>query len=246
VKASSTDQGRLLDLQGLDTSVAQLEHRKAALPEHERVAALEGRLHTLNDLIVAGETEVGDVRREVSKADTDVEQVRTRSARDEARMASGQGTPKELQALQHELESLARRQAELEDVELEAMERLESAELNVKTLNAEREKVRAELVEVTASRDLQIADLDREIAGNLELRSVLSGQIDAELVALYEKIRSGGGVGAAMLRQRRCEGCHLQLNAMDLEKFRSTPDDEVLRCDECRTILVRTAESGLA
>lgn len=67
-----------------------------------------------------------------------------------------------------------------------------------------------------------------------------------ELVTLYEKIRAGsGGMGAAELRQRRCGGCQLDINPVELQRLRSAPEDEVLRCEECRRILVRTAESGL-
>ena len=69
--------------------------------------------------------------------------------------------------------------------------------------------------------------------------------LDAALLALYEKIRESSGAGAAMLRARRCEGCRLELNPQELQRIRSAADDEVVRCEECRRILVRTGESGL-
>ena len=63
---------------------------------------------------------------------------------------------------------------------------------------------------------------------------------------MYEKLRaSSGGVGAAALHRGRCEGCHLQLNTTDLNRLRDAPDDDVVRCEECRRILIRTDESGL-
>ena len=77
-------------------------------------------------------------------------------------------------------------------------------------------------------------------------REDIAGQVGADLLALYEKIRtSSGGTGAAALRQRRCGGCQLELNAVDLQQIRTAADDEVARCEECRRILVRTPESGL-
>ena len=65
-------------------------------------------------------------------------------------------------------------------------------------------------------------------------------------VALYDKLRAtSGGIGAAALRQRRCEGCRLELNTDRHQPHPRRADDEVLRCEECRRILVRTSESGL-
>jgi predicted nucleic acid-binding Zn-ribbon protein len=65
-------------------------------------------------------------------------------------------------------------------------------------------------------------------------------------VALYDKLReTKNGVGAALLRARRCEGCMLDLDNAELATIRAAADDDVIRCDECSRILVRTAESGL-
>jgi predicted nucleic acid-binding Zn-ribbon protein len=71
-------------------------------------------------------------------------------------------------------------------------------------------------------------------------------QVPAELLALYDKVRAQyGGLAAAELRARRCEGCRLEINGADLREIAAMPDDEVLRCPECSRILVRTTESGL-
>jgi uncharacterized protein len=77
-------------------------------------------------------------------------------------------------------------------------------------------------------------------------RNAIAAQEPPELLDLYEKLRAQhGGVGAAALRRGRCEGCHLSLNTVDLNSIRAAAPDEVLRCEECRRILVRNAESGL-
>lgn len=246
MRAPAVDQHRLLTVQGHDISVAQLEHRRATLPELAQIAEASARRAVLADLIVAARTEISDLEREVNKAEADVEQVRSRHRRDEERLASGQGSPKELEQLQHELGSLARRQAELEEVELEVMERVESAQTHLATLLGEDAQLESSLATLTAHRDEQFADIDAQLERVRQERSEAIAGIDESLVALYEKIRAGlGGVGASLLKQRRCEGCRLELNATDLEKIRTTEPDEVVRCEECRRILVRTGESGL-
>ncbi len=182
----------------------------------------------------------------MAKAETDVQLVRDRAARNRARLDAGTGTAKDLQALQHELDSLQRRQSELEDVEIEIMERAEGAEADVTRLEAERAELTAELQAATAARDDALKDYDAERATVAGPRADTVAGVGADLVALYEKIRTQtGGLAAAPLRQRRCGGCQLELNTVEMNRIKAAPDDEVLRCEECRRILVRTSESGL-
>ncbi len=247
LKATATDQLRLLDLQGLDTRLDQLAHRRAKLPEHAELQRMDSELTRLRDLTVAAETEQGDVEREQAKADADVEQVRKRADRDQERLDSGRvSSPKELESLQHEIASLARRQAELEDVELEVMERLEQVQARLTELQTQRGALETARAALAVRLDAILAEIDGEAATTREMRSILAGQISPELVALYEKLRTQqGGVGAAGLHQRRCQGCRLELNTTEINAIRDAADDEVLRCEECRRILVRTSESGL-
>lgn len=191
-------------------------------------------------------TAEADVQREVAKADSDVQLVRDRSARNQSRLMAGQGTAKDMQALQHEVDSLTRRQAELEDIELEVMERAEGLAAAVAELEGQRAELVARIDELTAARDRVLTELETEAATVARPRADIVAGVGAELVTLYEKIRaSSGGIGAAALRQRRCEGCRLELNQVDINRIRAAADDEVLRCEECRRILVRTGESGL-
>ncbi len=200
----------------------------------------------LDDDLVRARTAEADVQREVAKADSDVQLVRDRSARNQSRLMAGQGTAKDMQALQHEVDSLTRRQAELEDIELEVMERAEGLAAAVAELEGQRAELVARIDELTAARDRVLTELETEAATVARPRADIVAGVGAELVALYEKIRaSSGGIGAAALRQRRCEGCRLELNQVDINRIRAAADDEVLRCEECRRILVRTGESGL-
>jgi uncharacterized protein len=237
----------LLELQAHDSRLDQLDHQRGRLPEHEQIATTSARLAELKDLLVAAETREKDITREQAKAEADVDQVRARAVRDQERLDRGQvGSPRELENLQHEIGSLARRQSDLEDVVLEIMERRESAQARTVELRNETEQRQAELAAAETRRDEQTAVIDAEAAELGEKRKALAAGLPADLLALYERLRAhSGGVGAAAIKQRRCEGCRLELGATDVQRFRNAPEDAVLRCEECGRILIRTAESGL-
>ena len=244
--AAPQDQWRLLDVQAHDTRLAQLAHRRRTLPEHAELERLGRRRRALADELVVARTAASDLRRELAKAEADVEQVRSRVVRNEARLDAGRGSAKDLQALQHELGTLGERQSVLEDAELEVMQRLETAEAGGGELEKQLVGVDAEIGAVEGRRDATLAAIDTEAATEQSARAAAAAGVPAELLALYEKIRNAsGGVGAARLYQRRCEGCRLELTPTDLGRFRSAGEDAVLRCEECGRILVRTPDSGL-
>jgi predicted nucleic acid-binding Zn-ribbon protein len=237
----------LLDVQSKDSAIAQLDHRRSSLPEHARIAALESEAAELAGQQVEAETEVGDLERAQAKFDSEVELVRQRRVRDEDRMSSGAITnPKDLASLQHELGALDRRIATLEDEELEIMEQLDEAQARFAAVTKDVERVRSDLERETSTRDAAIVKIDAESAVLRTERDELATLLPSDLSALYDKVRAQyGGLGAAALRARRCEGCRLEINGADLRELAAKADDEVLRCPECSRILVRTAESGL-
>ena len=247
LNAEPSAQLTLLDLQAKDSALAQLHHRRTSLPEHARVAELQEKAGELDGLRIEADTEVGDLTRAQSKADAEVENVKARRVRDEERLGSGAITnPKDLESLQHELGALERRISTLEDEELEVMERLEEAQQKLSSVNGDLDRVKAELDQVTAARDAALEAIDAETATVTAERERVVADVPAELLALYEKVgEQHGGLAAAALRARRCEGCRLEINGADLREIAAKPDDEVLRCPECSRILVRTAESGL-
>ena len=246
VTAAAQDQWRLLDVQAHDTRLAQIAHRQRALPEHAEIEQLESRRSAVDAELVVARTLTTDLSRELAKAENDVDQVRQRSIRNQARLDAGQGNAKDLQGLQHELESLANRQSVLEDVELEIMERQEAATATLATAAAEHAQLEQQLAEARERRDKQLSVLIAEADVEQRDRVNAAAGVPAALITLYEKIREqSDGVGAARLYQRRCEGCRLSVPPNDLNRFRGAPQDEVIRCEECRRILVRTADSGL-
>jgi predicted nucleic acid-binding Zn-ribbon protein len=247
LNASPADQQRLLDLQTIDSQIAQLAHRRSRLPELAELDALAEQLRAVADDLVGVQTDRSDVAREAGKLDRDIEQVRARADRDQQRMNSGAvGSAKELESLQHEITSLQRRQNELEDAELEILQRVEDLDHAVNTLTTRQRELTDQQADAEARRDAAWAQIDEETRSAEERRSLVVADVPAELLALYDKLRDQlGGVAVVALKQRRCDGCRLELNAIEVGRFRDAPEDAVLRCEECRRIVVRTAESGL-
>jgi len=231
----------------LDAELAQLGHRRRGLPEHAELERLEQQRSQLAAQRVQLDTEVSDLTREQKKADADVELVRSRKVRTQQRLDTGAvSSPRELEQLQHELVSLDRRIGALEDEELEVMEQLETAQTELTRVTGELEQVQTRRTELESARDDAVGGLDGQAGTALAERQRLVAELPDPLVTLYERVRAqAGGVGAAELRRRRCEGCRLELTAADVADIAAMPKDEVLRCPECNRILVRTAESGI-
>jgi predicted nucleic acid-binding Zn-ribbon protein len=222
VKADPEAQRRLLEVQAIDTALARLEHKLRTLPETAELEGMARELAGLEDERVRAQMAVDDVARDVSRMEKDVEQVRSRADRDRARLDAGTGPARELEALQQELAQRAL------DVVAERL--------------TERRQTRAELEQRHAT---LVRGIDADRAFRRQGRVPLVADLPADLMELYEKIRASTGMGAALLRAGRCEGCRLELSGSERSRVRATDADEVVRCEECRRILVRTAESGL-
>jgi predicted nucleic acid-binding Zn-ribbon protein len=247
LKADPFAQLKLLDLQQVDASLDQMTHRLRTLPEHASLARLAERSTEAADRYGRLKTEVEDLGRAQRKADADVDQVRERRSRNRARIDGGLvSDPKQLQAMQHEIQTLDRRISDLEDSELEVMERLEQAQSELAELEGELARIESEAGELTRSRDSVVGEMATRRSDALAQRELLAADISADLLALYEKLRAQlDGVGVGALQHRRCGGCQLDVGAADLARMASAPSDEVLRCEQCNRILVRTAESGI-
>ncbi len=192
-------------------------------------------------------TEVEDLAREQRKADADVEQVKARRTRDQQRIDAGSvNDAKQLTALQHEVQTLDRRISDLEDEELEVMERLEDEQARSARLKTELAEIESEAADLMRARDATVSAIAEQQSDKAAERDALASEIPAALLALYDKLRARlGGVGVGAVHQKRCGGCRLNIGASDLAAMLVAPSDEVLRCEECNRILVRTSESGL-
>jgi predicted nucleic acid-binding Zn-ribbon protein len=247
VKADPFAQLKLLDVQTLDAKADLLRHQRASLPELAEIATLSATRAELADQIRDQQIVVDDLSATQRKADADVEQVKARRTRDRDRMDQGLiSNPKDLERMQHELETLERRISTLEDEELEVMEQLEDAQKLLDTLTQQVASADERLAVLIASRDERTSEIDQQLdALTAERGPAVEGMPD-DLLALYEKLRTNRkGVGVAELRQRRCSGCQLTIDNAEIEVIRKAPSDLVIRCEECSRILVRTSESGL-
>lgn len=247
VTASPEQQQALLDLQGLDTKLLQLSHKRSGLPEITAAQDLEVELGSIKMRLVAAQTEASDLKLNQLKAEADVEQVVVRARRDQERLDSGAvSAAKELERLQHEIGTLAKRQAELEDIELEIMQAYENAQQAVTDLLANEIEITQKLAAATQTRDELFADIDFEINAVTIQRNEIASNLPTDLISLYDKIRADqGGVGAALIHRGSCQGCHITIDTQEIDQIRNMPADAIARCDQCRRILVRTAESGL-
>jgi predicted nucleic acid-binding Zn-ribbon protein len=244
VKASPEAQRRLLDLQAIDTALAQLAHRRRSLPELAQIDAISRELSALEDERVRAQVAVDDLDRDISRFEKDIDQVRTRKDRDQSRLDAG-GALREIEGLQHELATLNRRQSELEDAELDLMEQRETAEQALNAVKAQLTEAGERRVAAERRRDDAYAGIAKEQEFRTNARVPLAADLPADLLTLYDKIRTESGLGAALVRAGRCGGCRIELYGADLARVKSAPADEVVRCEECRRIMVRTAESGL-
>jgi uncharacterized protein len=239
-KAPAADQLRLLTVQELDTHAAQARHRLESLESKVELAKLLEREGELTGRRIEADTAISDLKREVTKAEDDVQSVRARAKRDNDRLLIGGQTPRDLQGLQSELEVLVKRQSALEEIELDAMQRLEDAESVADGVVAEAAVIAAALADVRARVESESAAIQAELADIARERINATFNLDESLLALYEKLRAQhGDSGAAALTRGTCQGCHMSLNPADLAGIEATPDDEIVRCEECGRILVR-------
>jgi predicted nucleic acid-binding Zn-ribbon protein len=240
VKATPEDQNLLIELQLIDSQITQARAKLNGLPEIEQITAIRARMENTAVELNVVETELADVAIELRRSELDVEQVDDRIKKDENRLNSGTGTPKELEQFQHELVTLAKRKSDLEDSELEILMKHDGVKFRVDELLNDQVGLKQLELELNVRLENAKTDIDKTLLELAVSRSVLLPKIDTTLVGLYEKIRqSAYGVGAALLIGNKCDGCHLAINAIELERIKGLEMDEIIRCEECRRILVR-------
>jgi hypothetical protein len=241
-KAAPAEQLRLLELQALDAKIKQLNHRAKGLREDPRLSDLRAGLAVAQSDLVLRSTEVADTQRELTRSETDVEQVASRIARDEAKLNSGTGLSKDLVALQHDLASLAKRRSDLEDIELEIMERLEAATGRQAKQQGVVDDILGSLAGIRDELDAQLAEVAAELEGVLKDRQTLAQSFDEGLLAIYERTLSKRGIGAARLFHGTSEGSGMQLSPGDLADIRKAGADDIVFCPDSGCILVRDGE----
>ena len=240
MQASVAQQSLILELQLLDNEIMQAKTKLKSLPEIEQLLHIDKRIITATDELAVVKSEAEQIALELRRGEVDVETVTDRIKKDEARLASGNATPKELEQLQHEVGTLKKRQESLEEIELEIMIRSDAITSRSNTLTTDLASLQTLKDEISGRLKTATDEINKVITDKNTARNLVANQIEKPLLELYEKIRTnGGGVGAAALVGNKCNGCNLAINAVEIERIKSLSKDELLRCEECRRILVR-------
>jgi len=231
---------RLLAVQDLDTSITQLQRKRAALAEKSGLAALEAALSGL----AAEQSEASSRRAALLSTQKDLEeQIRVISERRggiEQRMYAARGSStRDLQAMDEEVRHLTQRRAELEELELAAMVEQEPVDAELAALAARGAPLAAQVEVLRAGVAVQQAEIEAELAQAVASRAAEAALLPTALSDHYETLRARlKGTGAARLIGHRCDGCHLELSSVEVERIRSQPPDTIVTCDQCGRILV--------
>ena len=232
---------QLLRVQEHDTAVDRLRHRRRTLPERAELAGVEEALAALEQARVEANERRGEVARRQRALEDDLAGTESKIAEIERRMYSGVvSAPRELQAMQADVESLRRRRSTLEDGVLDAMTEREPLDDEVAGLDRERQRLDEEGVRLRAAVAEAEAAIDAELTVEEGGRGEAADGLPADLLTLYERLRARlDGIGAAPLVGGRCGGCHLSLPATEVDRIRREPPDALITCDQCGRILVR-------
>lgn len=246
MQAEPRAQRALLDIAAIDTQITQVQFKKRSLPEHEQLQALNQQRQRLSEALVAVHTRISDAELEQERVESDLEPAKERLVRNQRRVDDGVITDtKSLRAMLDEIEHLKGRIHNLEDAELEVMQNVEDEIGKRDRLTAERAAIETQMRALIASRDSVGVELDGQLSDLHAERARLVAEVPSDVMALYERIAQRSGTGAALLSQRRCQGCSLEVDSASMVRFAAASPDAVLRCEECGRILVRTKESGL-
>ncbi|MGN7199964.1 zinc ribbon domain-containing protein [Arthrobacter sp. SAFR-044] len=241
-KAAPAEQLKLLELQGLDARLKGLANRRRTLENDPRIKDLEAALSVANGELGAAKVAVHDAEAALKRAEADVEQVAARIERDEARLNSGTGLSKDLVALQKDIASLNKRRSDLEDVELEVMERLDSLRERQAAQQQIVDDIQGSFGTIRAELDAALAEVETEAAGLRGQRTEFAQGLEAGLVAVYEKTLAKRGVGAARLFHGTSEASGMKLSPGDLAEIKAAAADDVVFCPDSGAILVRSDE----
>lgn len=244
MKASPADQNELLRLQAADTRIAQLAHAIKNLPQLSELAKLQPEVEALRARWIAATGELEDARAELKRVESDVELVEARVKRDTDRVQQT-ASVKDVQALEAELASLARRKDDLEEIELTVMERVETLEGALAAVDAERAELGSRVEALEAQRDEEAGKLDVQRKAAAADRATIAEALPADLVELYERQRARYGLGAAALIRGVSMGSNVKLTESDLSEIRRAAADDVVLCPDSGAILVRGEDSGL-
>jgi predicted nucleic acid-binding Zn-ribbon protein len=242
MKAVELQQRSVLELARIDADLSRLDHRAKHLDEQQQLDVVLASHRAAADTLAALGIALEDLEGQIAKFESEIDSVRKREERDRALLDSGTVDVKHVAELQHELETLERRQGSLEDSLLEIMERREALQQDQAEQLGRVDELQAQLAAATSARDEALVLIDESRHQASSRRTDVAASLNADLVALYERQRAGGGIGAGRLQGGRCGACRIEIDRGELARISAAPEDEVLRCPECSAILVRVRD----
>jgi len=232
------EMARLLELQEIDTAIDRLRARKRALESGTELSELRAQADAAERELGEIGLELDAVGRDQAKLEHEIDSLTQKAAAESKRLYDGSiVNTRELESLQHEIESLARRRTEREDELLESMEQRERLDSRAAEARSTTDELRARADAMGAAALEELEGIERDLGSRGAEREEAVTAIDPDILDLYEELRAQKkGVGAAALIDGVCQGCHEQLSAMEMDRLKRA--EGVRRCEYCRRILV--------
>lgn len=235
----ATAGGRLLELQRIDTESDQLTHRRERLPERDQLSAASKSLSEWERLRSSMRSRMDELTSVIEQAESAAAEVAAHKTRLEAQMKTVIA-PREAEALMHEIGTLDEQTDTLDTRELEALE--EQSEIDDRLTEHLRSESTLRDTVGSADEALQRAtsEIDAELDELAGERAERRSEFDESILARYDRVRASSGVAVAQLVGHRCEGCHLDLSAAEVDdvKDEAAGATGVAECPNCGRILV--------
>ena len=239
MRAANESQKLLIELSSIDQKITRLSNQKQNHPQLRKIAELTARLPSIEASIVENDSRINETKKELARAEVDVENVAKRVEKDNERLNSGETSAKDLTQIQHEIGTLKSKQKDLEEVEISILEILEDLDHKKSGLQEILIQVNDEINQLNILIKGDFSKANSDIAVFTTNRNKVVAKIDKSLVELYDKIRLEHGIGAGMFSHGTCSSCQIQISPAEISKINALDPEEVIRCENCRCILVR-------
>lgn len=237
MKATESQQAYLLSLANLDLEISRSKSAIKNLSSGSQFSELRAVQRVLAAKLIDSRNALDTVELELKRSEADLALVEQRIAKDQTRLNSTNNS-KDAQGIQSELESLARRKSDLEDIEIAILEQQEAAKAVFATVSVDKAAVDEELSKSEVANEAEIMKLRSGLDLLTQDRAQQAARIDPELFELYEK-KASRGVPVARLIGRECGACRISLGATAFNELESLARDEIATCPECQAILIR-------
>lgn len=232
---------QILKVQAVDLGLTRLRHQHDNHPSRRSVAEAERMVADLGEDLRSIDERRHDVERDRKRLEDEAALLSDKRTGIDRKLYGGEITAsKELLALQDEASMLKTKQDQVEDGELELMEKLEEIDAERAAVEQRQREADSERSRLQRQLDDELSALDAEIEAAEADRAEAAADADPALLTLYDELRGQfGGVAMARLVNGACDGCHIQLSAVAVDQLARLPDDAVVTCEECGRLLVR-------